>query len=448
MKIDLYHIRRHLHFTSFAYPIVLGALKIWAESVGWEARVFVCSEGGVDLSGDADVVGISVYTMTAPAAFRLSRKLRRQGKLVILGGPHFRGPITYGEASLYCDVIVGSICETRWKNLLRGIANGEILPKRRRAVYVADDEREFRYPENFYESFRSQKWYHLSSVPTSLGCPYRCEFCSPYMPGYYILRDIETIYNEVGHAGGRTVFLCDATFGLNKRFTIELMERLAPLEKKILVETTLSRLEDERIQDALALGGVKWVIVGIETPTMRLKKHGSVDLHDGLRRLVDRVHERGMLIQGNVICGMDCDGPESFERIYGLIERSQIDTVMIDILTPFPNTRIYDLFQRQGRILDRDWEHYDYYHLVYRPLRMSAEQLISGFIDLYKGLSTSRRILRDSMRIWRDKGLNIESATFMGYNLYNRWDARKKEKALVKNLKHIRGKSVEPVCQF
>ena len=438
MKIDLYHINKHLHLTSFAYPIVLDALKTWAESIGWEARVFVCKESGVDLSSDADVVGISVYTVTAPAAFRLSQKLRRKGKVVILGGPHFRGQETYGEASVHCDVVVNSICENRWKNLLKSIENGEILSKKKRALYIVDNQREFRYPDNFYRTFYSQKWYHMSSVPTSLGCPYHCDFCSPYMQGDYILRNIETICNEVYHANGRTVFLSDATFGMNKPFTIELMKRLAPLEKKILVEMALARLDDDDIQDALAFGGVKWVVVGIETLALKLKKHGSVDLDDGVRRLIDRVHECGMLIQGNIICGMDCDGPESFERIYRFFDKSQLDTIMIGILTPYPNTRIYDLLQRQGRIFDKDWEHYDYHHLVYRPLRMSADQLINGFIDLYKSLSSARFILSEFVRIWRDRGLNIESAIFMGFNLFNRRDARKTETALKKNLMQMK----------
>ncbi|PKN28560.1 MAG: hypothetical protein CVU64_12580, partial [Deltaproteobacteria bacterium HGW-Deltaproteobacteria-21] len=153
---------------------------------------------------------------------------------------------------------------------------------------------------------------------------------------------------------------------------------------------------------------------------------------------IDRVHECGMLIQGNIICGMDCDGPESFERIYRFFDKSQLDTIMIGILTPYPNTRIYDLLQRQGRIFDKDWEHYDYHHLVYRPLRMSADQLINGFIDLYKSLSSARFILSEFVRIWRDRGLNIESAIFMGFNLFNRRDARKTETALKKNLMQMK----------
>ena len=53
------------------------ALKIWAESLGWRVRIAVCKEDEVNLATDADLIGFSVYTQTAPAVYRVSDKLRR-----------------------------------------------------------------------------------------------------------------------------------------------------------------------------------------------------------------------------------------------------------------------------------------------------------------------------------------------------------------------------------
>lgn len=437
MKIDLYHLHRYLHFTSFAYPIVLDVLKVWADSIGWEVRVSSCKEAKINLSSDAEVVGISVYTQTAPAAYRLGEKLRNQGKIVIFGGPHFRGPATYKEASYHCDVVVTSICEEQWKSLLNEIAEGKILPNRQKTLYIVDKENHFRYPNNFYETFKSQKWYQLPSVPTSIGCPYDCSFCSPYLQGEYILRDIKTIYNEVAHIKGKMMFLCDATFGLNKKFTIELMKALAPLEKKILVETTLARLKGKEILDAMALGGVKWIIVGIETLGLKLKKHGTADLEKSLKQVIERAHECGILVQGNLICGMDCDGPESFDHIYQFYNNSNLDSIMIGILTPYPNTRLYDQLQREGRIFDTNWECYDYHHVVYRPRRMTIDQLIDGYIQLYRSISSSRFIFKEGQQVYRNNGINAESTVLIAYNLYNKFDAKRQEKALRQNQKKI-----------
>ncbi|MBW1768588.1 MAG: radical SAM protein [Deltaproteobacteria bacterium] len=438
MKIDLYHLYGHFHFSSFAYPIVLDVLKVWAEEIGWEARAQICKEIKVNLFSDAAVVGISVYTQTAPAAYRLSDKLRKNGKVVILGGPHFRGPTTYKEASSHCDVVVNSICKEQWKSLLNNIAEEKIFPDGQKTLYIADKEKRFRYPNNFYETLKSQKWYQVLSIPTSIGCPFDCNFCSPFFQGEYILRDIKTIYNEVAYFKGKIVFLCDATFGLKTKFTIDLMKALAPLEKKIGVETALARLRDQKILDAMALGGVKWIIVGIETPSLKQKKHGKVNLKEDLKQVVDHIHERGMFIQGNWICGLDCDGQESFDHIYQLCKNSNLDSIMIDILTPYPNTKLYDQLLRQDRIFDTNWEHYDYHHVVYRPLRLTIDELIDGYLQLYRSVSNLVFSFKDALQVYKDNGIKTESTVVVANKLYFKLDAKRKERELRQNQKQIR----------
>ena len=356
MRIDLYHLYRSVHFTNFGYPLVLGVLDQWARESGWDTKSGVCRESGVDVFTGADVVGISVYTQTAPAAYRLSRKLRARGVLVILGGPHFRGPETYGEGALNCDVVVGSISEGQWKGLLEDIARGRIAPGDGEAVIIADEERDFRYPEVIREGAFRRKWYQFPSVPTSLGCPFDCGFCSPYMQGRYHLREVETVRREVARARGRGLMLCDATFGLNREHTVELMRALAPLKKRIMVETTLGRLRDGSVLRAMAEGGVKWIIFGIETLGRKMKKHGSPDVEKTVREVTARARDLGIIVQGNVICGLDSDGPESFDRIRDLYGSSGLDLLMAGSLTPYPNTRLYRDLQREGRIIDRDWE--------------------------------------------------------------------------------------------
>jgi radical SAM superfamily enzyme YgiQ (UPF0313 family) len=325
------------------------------------------------------------------------------------------------------------MCEEQWRGLLDAVATGKLRPNREKPRYVADPANRFRYPNDFYQALRSRRWYQVPTIQTSLGCPYACSFCSAYMQGKYIVRGIQTIYNEVASVPGRIVFFSDASFGLNKRFTVELMRALAPLKKKIAVETTLARLRDEQMLEALAAGGVKWLIVGIETLGSRLRKHGSLDLHASLRQLVGRVHELGLLIQGNFICGLDGDGPESFEHIYECCDRSNLDASMIGILTPYPDTLLYCQLETEGRILDRDWEHYDGYHVVYRPRRMTADQLIEGYIGLYRKLGKRKSVLREAIEHVGNHGIGPESLVMIGHSLYRRLDAIQKKRLLREN---------------
>lgn len=436
MKIDLYHLHRGLHFTRLAYPIVLDVLRSWAEASGWRVRVSICREHDVDLDTDADVVGISVYTQTAPAAYRVAAALRRRGTAVFLGGPHFRGDSTREEASPFCDVIAGSIDETQFRGLLADVAAGRLRPGGRPRV-VRDAANRFRYPAEFHQALRSRRWYQIPTIPTSLGCPYDCDFCAAYLQGRYLLRDIESVRSEVAYAPGRVVLFSDATFGLNKPWTIALMDAIAPLGKKIAVETTLGRVRDPQLLGALARGGVRWLVIGVETLASRLRKHGAPGVERGLADVIARAHDLGMVVQGNFICGLDGDGPGSFDDIYEHYDRSGLDAVMIGILTPYPDTGVHRDLQAAGRIIDTDWEHYDCHHVVYRPRRMTVDQLVDGYIGLYRAIRRRKSVLREIASGLGTHGLRAESLLMIGNNLYQKFDAIKKARNLRRNQREL-----------
>ncbi len=446
MKIDLYHLYRGIHFSKLAYPIVLDVLKVWAESNGWEARVSICPESRVDLDTDADVVGISVYSQTAPAAYRVADRLRARGKVVLFGGPHFRGTSTLEEAAPHCDVIATSMCEAQMCDLLGWIADGRLTPNRAQPLYIVDRANHFRYPDNFYQALQSRRWYQIPTIPTSIGCPYDCSFCAAYMQGKYLLRDIDTIYNEMAHSPGPIALICDATFGLKKQFTLDLMQRLAPLKKKIGVETTLARLQDTQVLEAMAAGGVTWLVVGIETLAAKLRKHGTSDLEASLHDMLARAHDLGMMVQGNFICGLDEDGPESFEQIYEFYDRSGLDGIMMGILTPYPNTPLYDQLDREGRIFDTDWANYDCHHVVYRPRNMSIDQLIEGYIDLYRNVRARESVPRTIFSGLAKYGLSAECGALVGNNLYQKFDSIKKARRLRENQRAIAARKLPTVA--
>ena len=437
MKIDIYHLYRNFDYANFVYPIIVDVLKVWAQSAGWDVRVAVCKEKDVDLETDADVVAFSVYTQHAPAAYRLSRRLRERGKVVVFGGPHFRGSF-YQEGLDHCDVLATTINHDQWLEVLGDIEAGRVAAGGKTRV-ITDVENKFRYPDNFYETFKSQSFWQVPAIPTTLGCPYDCDFCNAYMQGKYHFREVDTIYNELAHIRSkRPVLLLDATFGLKKPWTIELMKRIAPLEMNLWAESTLQRLQDTELLDALVEGGVKWVTIGIESFNSPLKKLGREPLHEALDRFLDNAHERGMLVEGNFICGLDCDGPESFEQVFEFYRRSSLDLIIIDILTPYPNTSLYYNMLRDRRIIDTDWEHYDYRHVVFRPKKMTEDQLIDGFNELYKNLYSMSTVSRKLKGVYTLGGLSMQSVGFTAYNLWSMFDRRRKERALNRNKDYVK----------
>ena len=433
MIIDLYHLYLHQNHVRLMPPPILDVIRAWTEPLGHAINLRISTENRVKYDTPARVVAISVYTQTAPAAYRIAARFRKMGKIVILGGPHFHADFTATEAADKCDIVARSICREQWEDLLARIESGRISPGQIKAETVIDKDGRFTFPENLYRVFAKKKPWQFTLIPASLGCPYRCEFCNPYMPGTYINRDTETVWNEVRHVKSPVVGLCDATFGLNKSHAMKLMRRIAPLKKQLWIETTLSRLRDEEFLDALAQGGVKWIAVGIESLSGPLKKHGAGSEED-IRSVFIEVNRRGMLVQGNFICGMDRDGPDSFGMIHDFCSGPGVNFAYIDIMVPFPTTALFNRYIDEGKIIDMNWDHYDFYHLVYMPSGMTAQQLVDGYIRLYRSITSMLFLMKKAVQILRTAGFKIGAMLMIAYSIFTVFDARRKERFFRKSL--------------
>ncbi len=63
----------------------------------------------VDLNINADLIGMTVITGTAPRAYQLAAHFRRRGIAVVLGGPHVT--LIHADASQHADSIVVGYAE-------------------------------------------------------------------------------------------------------------------------------------------------------------------------------------------------------------------------------------------------------------------------------------------------------------------------------------------------
>ena len=81
----------------------------------------------------------------------------------------------------------------------------------------------------------------------------------------------------------------------------------------------------------------------------------------------------------------DDDSQESFDELIQFIQENNLLVPLLNILTPFPGTKLFKRFEKEKRILHRDWDKYDTKHVVFSPSGMSADELFAGY----------RRILRE-----------------------------------------------------
>jgi radical SAM superfamily enzyme YgiQ (UPF0313 family) len=106
-----------------------------------------------------------------------------------------------------------------------------------------------------------------------------------------------------------------------------------------------------------------------------------------------KIRRAGIGVVAGIIVGMDGDDSRVFEQTLRFLQRARLDAVQVNILTPLPGTPLYADMARAGHLTDRDWSHYDYRHVVFRPARMTAAELQAGADWLYAQFYRLDRIL-------------------------------------------------------
>jgi radical SAM superfamily enzyme YgiQ (UPF0313 family) len=148
---------------------------------------------------------------------------------------------------------------------------------------------------------------------------------------------------------------------------------------------TVNSLLKPGLLEKAAEAGLRSVFVGFENlDEENLREHGKVqNLRRDYAAVVRRVHGQGVMVNGSFVFGMDQDGPDVFCRTSDWAISQGIETATFHIMTPYPGTALFQRIEAEGRLLHRDWDLYDTRHTVFRPARMTAEELEAGYWQAY-----------------------------------------------------------------
>ena len=212
----------------------------------------------------------------------------------------------------------------------------------------------------------------------------------------YRVRDPEQVVAEIEAEGQPYAVFIDNNLGSRPEYLRRLCRALRPLGIIWSAAVTVDVTDDPALVREMALAGCTGVFVGLET----LSDGNLADAHkktpaaaDYLRR-VALFHDQGIQVNGSFVLGFDRDGPEVFEETVAWIERARLECATFHILTPYPGTPLFRQLEAEGRLLHRDWSRYDTSHVVFRPARMSVEQLADGYAWCYGALFSHASIWR------------------------------------------------------
>ena len=427
MRIGILDLLRPERYTSWAVrpwaylgtkqyaSIMPQAVSVWCRELGHEvfyATYFGQRDPKELLPNDLDIVFISAYTRASALAYALAKLYRQDGTLTILGGPHAKA---FPDDSLrFFDVVVRGCDRELVADIVRTPPAGEIVTNGRPIVDLPSVEE--RMPEIRASAFYRGRPYLPSTVPllASVGCPYRCDFCTDWDNPYALLpldrleEDVRFVIEEYPNA---LMSFHDPNFGVKFDEVLGALERVrGGTRRRYILESSLSTLRDGRLK-RLRDAGCIYIAPGVESWGAYSNKTGvgpAASAHEKMERVADHfklIHEYIPGIHCNFIFGLDIDhGDEPVELTKEFMRRTPFVWPTINVPVPFGGTPLFERYFKDDRIL-RSMPFFFYYapYLVttiqnygpvtfYEKLVEMTEQIVSTGALVRRLKSTSGRV--------------------------------------------------------
>ena len=398
-----------------------------------DVNVTICDEQiqQVDYDIDVDLVAITYLISNAPHAYEIADRFRKRGTPVIMGG--FHASFLPEEALEHADAVVVGEAEDIFPDIIEDFKQGAL-----KKIYKATKLHSLKgIPVPRYDLI-GKDYILTHPVQATRGCPYKCSFCSiisfyPSLrvrPVDEVLRDI-TCFEGRNFLQNKMLMFMDNNLISNKKYAKELFRKMKPLKKWWWSQVSIDMVKDRELMKLAAESGCISCTIGIESFSQEaLKNIGKrQNKISEYKNAIKTFHDYGIYVTATFIIGFDEDTVESIKKMPGIIQEIGVDMPFIYILTPFYGTRLFGQLNEDNRIITKNWSRYDAFNSVFRPRNMSAYELDSLYLEIWKETYSAPNTFR---RIFRNPPVQIsryphflwklmDNGYFMSQNLLRRY---------------------------
>lgn len=364
-------------------PVCLGA----AVPEKYELNFFDENVDDIDFNGCGDIILLSMMlTCQLPRGKEIAAKFREIGTPVIAGG--IATMLHSEEVATFVDsIFLGETEDGRLAMALNDFDNESLQSKYDffhdfpPIETVGPARRDILNQEKYV--YRGVRMVDL--VHASRGCKFNCFPCATAFLGgrQFRPRPIDLVIKELEGIDNNRLFLVDNSLAQDKQWLLELFEAMIPLKKKWISHPIL---DDDEVLAKAAEAGCWYVYQAV------------FDTSDIIRNRVRRLKEHGIGVEAAVLLGTDEQDADYIKKLVDFLLEIDIDMSEFSILTPFPHTRVSEQFEKEGRILHKDWKRYTTAEVVYKPAKMTPDELQKmyhyAWDNFYKDMGQSLRMAR------------------------------------------------------
>ena len=380
---------RSLHYA----PLTLTTLAaLVPQDVEAEIKIYDETAEKIPLDIDAELIGITCITGTAPRCYAYADYFRKKGKTVALGGVH--PSMLPEEAAQHADVVFTGFSEQTFPQFIYDYIKGDY-----RSIYRQNDDFTIvGRPTPRRELLKANRYITTKTVEAIRGCCHTCTFCAyPAAFGRTVYkRPVKEVVAEIEALNTKHVVFPDVNLITDRQYALELFNALIPLKIIWLGLVTSSVGIDDELISVFRKSGCKGLLIGFESITQESQSyiHKGVNRVDSYVTLMKKLHDNGILVQGCFAFGGDEEDTSVFDRTVEMVIKAKIDLPRYSILTPFPQTGYYMQLEKEGRITERNWAMYDVQHCVFKPKQMTAEQLEAGTDRAWRATYSTGNIMK------------------------------------------------------
>jgi radical SAM superfamily enzyme YgiQ (UPF0313 family) len=347
----------------------------------------------------ADLIGVCGMGVQFRRQAELLAYYRKQGYRTVAGGSYASlCPELY--APLADSVVVGE-AERIWPRFCVDFESGSPRALYRETGTVALSDS----PVPRFDLLKLER-YSTATLQFSRGCPYLCEFCDIIVmfgrrPRHKHVEQVGRELDALRARGIRNVFFVDDNLIGNKPVAKELLRYLRAYQDRhdyafrFGTEVSLNLAQDRELLKLFRDANFTWVFIGIESPDERALRETrkTQNVHEDTLTSVRRIYSYGIDVLAGFIVGFDSDTAATFELQRRFIRDSGIQVAMIGLLTALPKTPLYERLQREGRLITRaDNTDNTKPGTNIVPRNMDHEDMVRGYMDLYRRLLSDRGI--------------------------------------------------------